>query len=127
MNTVADAVTGFHTIGESKRMTATRTTLAGTVVDPVGIMDHADTYEGNHIPKRNSAFILTDARGDVVQKVCMDKLILHRMELCVLKAESLKSYSSTDCGREPFADSYLQERSDTVEHVTATNGRPKKS
>ena len=86
-----------------------------------------DSHEGNHIPKRDSAFVLTDARGDVVQKVCMDKLILHRMELCVLKAESLKSYSATDCGREPFADSYLQERSDTVEHVTATNGRPKKS
>lgn len=90
-------------------------------------MNHADTYEGNHIPKRDSAFVLTDAGRDVVQKVCMDKLILHRMELCVLEAESLKPYSSTDCGREPFADSYLQERSDTVEHVTATNGRPKKS
>ena len=127
MNTVADAVTGFHAIGESKRMTATRTALAGTVVDPVGIMNHADSYEGNHIPKRDSALVLTDSGRDVVQKVCMNKLILHHMELCVLEAESLKSYSSTDCGREPFADSYLQERSDTVEHVTATNGRPKKS
>ena len=77
-------------------------------------MNHADTYEGYHIPKRDSAFVLTDSGRDVVQKVYMDKLILHRMELCILEAESLKSYSSTDCGREPFADSYLQERSDTL-------------
>ena len=40
------------------------------------------------------SWVLSDVRGDVVQKVCMDKLILHRMELCILEAESLKSYSA---------------------------------
>ena len=90
-------------------------------------MYHAYSDIGYHIPARETQVVLPDESREVVHEVCVDKLILHRLELRVLECHSLKRYPTSYCGCEPLADTDLQCRCYPVEHIPTAQRRSKKS
>ena len=84
-------------------MAATCMSGTRTSIIPVRVVDHAHTDVRYYVPSGQTEVIAVDAGGQVVEKVRMNEVIVHLLELAILEGHSLISHTSTDCGCEPLA------------------------